>query len=285
MAQSGRAIQKSDKGKGKKPVKKNDKPGWKTEFLDIRENVTVEHEDVIFYGLGSCPFQKKTYSQLKKIARPEEIIEFYLTVMKTGCINKEKLRALLLVVDALLEFDDKTLIIPSSHNYIKERKLTAGEMGSFSRAFQLSMITKTFVFFGENQDSKITDPYSPDGTPISRSLRFITEWTMISLDERMLNFPMHLVRLTRNNIMTLRTVLTKLHIDRKRLDNCSACSLDKELNYNDRLQVDSLIHFLIQGLGPVAKGNVDPRTAFNIFYLKNKLALQERVDHAYSMLN
>jgi len=120
-------------------------------------------------------------------------------------------------------------------------------------------------------------PQSPDGSHISPSVEFLTKLSIEYVTMANKEAPLHLVHLTRGLVGTLKTAFNKLTEDDMDLQYCAGCTEDKTLNYNDRLQLMSLMQFLIHGLEPVEQGKMKPRDVFEKFFTANKPAIESRV--------
>ena len=139
----------------------------------------------------------------------------------------------------------------------------------------MTVMTRTYV---DEVKERRRKPKSPDSTPISRSISFLTELAMNYITESSLNSPLHFIRLTRNLVGTLKIGFTKLTQDRAELESCVKCTADKAINYNDRVQLMSIIQFIFHGLEPVEQGKLDVDPAFNTFFTENKAAIESRVN-------
>jgi len=161
------------------------------------------------------------------------------------------------------------------HIFRTKAKLNSKEAQKLSSAFEMTVMTKAYV--GEMKERK-KNPKSPDSSPISPSTNFLTNLALNYITESSVSSQLHFIRLSRNLIGTLKIGFTKLTQDRTALELCEKCTEDKTINYNDRIQVLSIIQFIIHGLDPVEHGKLDIDLAFNNFYTQNKAAIETRVN-------
>lgn len=98
------------------------------------------------------------------------------------------------------------------------------------------------------------------------------------ITESRTNSQLHFVRLTRNLVGTLKIGFNKLSQDQVELEACPGCVEDKSINFNDRVQLMSLMQFIIHGLEPVEAGKLPIDPAFKKFYTNNKAAVESRVN-------
>jgi hypothetical protein len=80
--------------------------GWKTEFKIIVPNCTLDYENEVFYGLGSCPFTGSPDPEgaIKNGGDPERLIDFYLQVLRMDCTKNVKSRIQKLIASSWLDF-------------------------------------------------------------------------------------------------------------------------------------------------------------------------------------
>lgn len=86
----------------------------------------------------------------------------------------------------------------------------------------------------------------------------------------------HSVRLSRNLITSLTTVLTKLRQDIDSIKTCDGCTLDRDIIHNDSMQLMGLTQFVIHGLSSVS-ANDAIRPAFESFYTAHKDLIHRKV--------
>jgi hypothetical protein len=131
-------------------------------------------------------------------------------------------------------------------------------------------------------DSTAIGPYlsQADGSAatVSRSVRFFTEFCLNFIEASRKVVPTHYVRLTRNILNTLKTLMTKLYQDGMLLEKCPECTVDRELNHNDQLQTMGLLELFVHGLAPYEKEQVkDIRAVFTDFVKLNRPWLEDKV--------
>lgn len=160
------------------------------------------------------------------------------------------------------------------------QRLTPREIIKLSLAFELSAFSKTYHKLRSDNNFPTKGFMEEADGKISRSAGFLTELTMHYIQRARKVSPSHSVRLTRNLLKTLRTVLTKLHQDKLALEqHCSSdCQTDKMLTQGDKFRITSLLQFVIFGLGPYEKKGADLRTTFDKFVKLNTKAIKERVE-------
>lgn len=88
-------------------------PGWKMQYVKVPEpKITLLHEGDIFYGLGSCPYKAVTPADLDNAKSPEEIVRFYMAVLRTWCLEKEFEAIMTLIKDGALQVEGQLLTVP-----------------------------------------------------------------------------------------------------------------------------------------------------------------------------
>ncbi len=138
-------------------------------------------------------------------------------------------------------------------------------------------MTRTYAKMRERQFIS-TGFYNEPNCEVSRSGLFFTELTHYTVAFARKTTPTHGVRMNRNMLTSLRTIMTKLQQDWLKLDEeCKGCDLDVRLTIGDKYRVMSLMQFIIYGLGPYHYGEKYPRAAFNQFVELNHNAITERV--------
>jgi len=62
-------------------------PGWKTQYKVPVKGITAEDNKsgIFFYGFGNCPFTPYTAEEFKKAKSKEEVINFYVKVIRADC--------------------------------------------------------------------------------------------------------------------------------------------------------------------------------------------------------
>jgi hypothetical protein len=141
-------------------------------------------------------------------------------------------------------------------------------------AFEMHLFSSQLAQYRAKQDP---ESRGPDKSPITRSVQFLSNMILKGLDVARGPARQHLIHLTRHLIIIAKVTYTKLLQDFDFLDSCSKCVADKELNYNDRIEVMSLIEFMIKGLGPLDEGDQDVTESYDKFFSHNLSAIQARV--------
>jgi len=83
--------------------------GWKLQYQNATPKATLEHEDEIFYGLGNCPYMPTSPSQLNQSVTKEEIVDFYVRLMRTDCLSGKRIYILSLLQEGYLVLDSRLL--------------------------------------------------------------------------------------------------------------------------------------------------------------------------------
>jgi hypothetical protein len=236
---------------------------------------------VIFYGLGNCEQKSPPPIELFDSKEPEKVIEYYLKVLRVDCMTNAKERVMNLFNEKFLVFGESRDIFEVAKNnpVVNQARLKPMEMRKLSIAFELSAFSKTYQRMRTAKfptSGFIEEP----SCKISRSVSFLTELSLYYIRKARQVSPSHSVRLTRNLLKTLRTVLTKLHQDTLELgQKCPdpGCKLDKMVTEGDKFRTVSLIEFIIHGMGPYHKGAKELKPAFEEFVKLNQQAITERV--------
>jgi hypothetical protein len=94
-------------------------PGWKLQYEIAQNQGKAEDEDdAIFYGLGNCPYKKASPDMIKPSATVDELIEFYMTVMRTECLAESRTYLKSLVEKGYLAKNDTHLMVPKTHKLL-----------------------------------------------------------------------------------------------------------------------------------------------------------------------
>jgi len=86
-------------------------PGWKTQGGKVSANSTINLENNGFYGLGPCPATKVAYADLQKASSEDEIIDFYMKLLRTHCLDKEKSFIKNLIKNGVIKVDTGAKVI------------------------------------------------------------------------------------------------------------------------------------------------------------------------------
>jgi hypothetical protein len=101
------------------PIDIFEHPGWKTQFEAIEPNVTMKHEDDIFYGFGNCPHKKLTPVDLQNAKTDDEVLDFYMGLLRTYCIQRQKHYFRTLIQSGYLEVTkDKLIQVPETNKAV-----------------------------------------------------------------------------------------------------------------------------------------------------------------------
>ena len=91
--------------------------GWKLQYQPAAPYATLK-QDVIFYGLGNCPYKKISPADLAKASTIDELVDFYMTVMKTECLTDKKKYVYELIQDGYLVQHEQHLLVPADLKYL-----------------------------------------------------------------------------------------------------------------------------------------------------------------------
>ncbi|ODM90809.1 hypothetical protein Ocin01_15873 [Orchesella cincta] len=253
--------------------------GWKTQHRPPVPNITLSYSGIIFYGLGNCEQKDLPDINLWKSGEPLKVIEYYLKVLRTDCMEKASDRITELVNTGILMIygNDAFFRIPIHHPLIRQPRLTPKEMKQLSLAFEFHAFTKTYHILRTEKGFPTSGVLEESHGIISRSGGFLTELTYYILSKARRFSPEHSVRITRNLLRTLRTVMTKTRQDSFALEKCADCTFDKEVVEGDKFRVMSLIQFIIHGMGPFERGSWEVKPLFLDFVNINKEAIWQRV--------
>ncbi|CAL8121194.1 unnamed protein product [Orchesella dallaii] len=253
--------------------------GWKTQFRALIPNITLSYSGIIFYGLGNCEQKELPDINLWKSGEPLKVIKYYLKVLRTDCMENAFDKITDLVNSGILVIfgNDAFFRIPIHHKLVRQPRLTPQEMKQLSLAFEFHAFTKTYHILRTERNFPVNGTLQESHGIISRSGGFLTELTYYILGKVRRFSPEHSVRITRNLLRTLRTVLTKLQQDALALAPCETCTLDKALTEGDKFRIVSLIQFVIHGLGPFEKDRRELKPLFDEFVKVNEVALKQRV--------
>jgi hypothetical protein len=118
-------------------------------------------------------------------------------------------------------------------------KLSVQEIAQLSKAFELSLFSKTY-------QAGIKTPLSVTVGVSSRSILTFQKMVLSYMDEASIAAPFHYVKLTRNLAKLTKTALVKRLQDVYRLKGCRGCdeNLTKE-SMNDSILLLSLLDFII----------------------------------------
>lgn len=178
-----------------------DHPGWKTQFEIIVPNVTLKYDDEIFYGMGNCPHRSNLGpNTLAGLVREDEIIDFYMGLLRTYCLSERRKYVKTLIREGYLQVKNKLIVVPESCKFLyvydsggtltfglinqfinifsKLPKLTQKETEKLSSAFELTVFTLTYadaVKIGVNEASVLTS----DGARISRSVKYLLDMSLL----------------------------------------------------------------------------------------------------------
>jgi len=87
-------------------------PAWKLQYVRPTNNISLSHEDYVFYGLGSCPVKRVAPEDLEKANTPEAIVRFYMKLLRTWCLETEFDAIMTMINDKVLQIENKALRIP-----------------------------------------------------------------------------------------------------------------------------------------------------------------------------
>jgi len=82
--------------------------GWHTQYLATsKPNVTLSHEDKIFYGVGNCGYDEEasSLSYLKKADDARQIVHHYTAVLKNDCLTRFSNVMLALILEKTLQLN------------------------------------------------------------------------------------------------------------------------------------------------------------------------------------
>lgn len=94
-------------------------PGWKTQFLTkLKPNITLTWDGEIFYGFGNCPHVPLAPAKLLQAENDEDVIAFYLQLLRTHCNAESRKHATSLLRDGFLVVRNKILVVPEDSKYL-----------------------------------------------------------------------------------------------------------------------------------------------------------------------
>jgi len=158
-----------------------------------------------------------------------------------------------------------------------EPKLNWKDEQKLTNAFEITTFTTTYIARMEGKAA--VKNVNKLGKPITRSVKFLEDFTIAFLNQMKTKGQKHWIRLCRHLIQLLRKVLTKLEEDYINMDYCEGnCSLDRKTNKSDRLVIIGLIKFAIHGLGPITGNGEDVSATYDNFFKLNKGAIEASVD-------
>jgi hypothetical protein len=225
--------------------------------------------------MGNCPHRGLLPHDLYNAESDEEIIDFYMSLIRTYCNTKQKKYIQQLVNRGYLEVRNKLIVVPEDCKYLTIPKLTQKETEQLSAAFELSVFTLTYA--DQLKRGSVLDPVrEEDGSRITRSTKFLIDMSLLSLKLSRDLCPLHAIRLSRNLVTTLITSITKLKQDFVALSFCDECVQDKEITQNDSRQLMTMIRFIIHEYANENNPR-ELRPAFNAFAAAHKEFIRNMV--------
>jgi len=243
------------------------------------DNSTLSVDGVIFYGLGNCEEKEMPDVALLESKDPGTVIKYFLSILRIDCVSNSEHKLIELVNEGLLEVSHKGnyFEVPENNKVRMSQRLMPNEIKKLSRAFEFHAVTKVYARIHDAGDRRTGTMEQPFGL-MSRSVGFLTDLMFYYVTDGRTVTPTHAVRLNRNMLATLRSVMTKLQQDWLRLqDECGGCEFDKKITEGDKLRVMTLLQFMIHGLTPYHKDNKDIESVFIEFEQRNEEAIRERV--------
>lgn len=92
-------------------------PGWKTQYQMVVPNITMKYDRDIFYGLGNCPRKKLSLKEHQEANTANELIAYYTTLLRTGCITRHQEYFLKLIDEGYMRLNGKEFKISSKCKY------------------------------------------------------------------------------------------------------------------------------------------------------------------------
>jgi hypothetical protein len=94
--------------------------GWRTQYAKVIEpNIIFNRDTDIFFGIGHCPPSKTTSSQLYDAANTDqEITNFYVNLMRNGCLSRIKAVIPALQAEKILELKGKHFSFVPGNNLL-----------------------------------------------------------------------------------------------------------------------------------------------------------------------
>ncbi|XP_035706696.1 uncharacterized protein LOC110849530 isoform X2 [Folsomia candida] len=229
--------------------------GWRTQYAKtIEPNIIFNKDKDIFYGIGHCPPSPKSSADLYDTATTEElIINFYMVLLRNGCISRVKMVIPALKSEGILEFKDKAINVVAGNKLTTESKLTWIEEQKLTSAFEINAVSSAYK---ESRDKPDPEPKNPLDQKITNSVKFLEKFSVNFITLAKSKAPKHFIRLLRHLVQILRSAMERLGEDSQNLDECSGdCSKDKEILNNDKLAVMGIIKFVMHGF-PTADDQV-----------------------------
>jgi hypothetical protein len=246
-----------------------DFPGWKTQYVKaVKGCYAHTHEDVPYFGFGNCPAKHVKPADLESLKSDEEVVDFYLSVLRTECIGVIRGQILKLIELGLIQKkEDKTYHLNMEYKKLRNPKFNFHEMTLGGTGAIFALFSQHYQHLIKNPIEK---PETPDGKKLTRSVNTAIDLVLQMLEKSRDYGRLHMIALTRHSIMAARMGFSKLAQDQQNIENqCTDCQEDLDLINNDKLAMMSLLQFLKYGLHDVDTKGTNPHEAYIEFYKKN----------------
>jgi len=95
-----------------------DHPGWKTQYELITPNITLKYDEDIFFGVGNCPYQTLRPEDLERAQDEDEVIDFYMGLLRTYCQANQKKYIKKLIQTGYLEIKENLLQVVKTNKIL-----------------------------------------------------------------------------------------------------------------------------------------------------------------------
>ncbi len=157
----------------------------------------------------------------------------------------------------------------------------------FASAILLSHFSRVFGEQHLKYNSNSTFNKSPNGKRISGTLKTLSILTIRILDTLQSTEKPHAVKFGLLMLVILqakRSELTSMSNDLK--DNCNKCNEEKEVNFNDQVQVYTLMKFIVEKLPDIVAASTSNKTGtmFKTFFIQNNDIFTSQVTDKFAFV-
>jgi hypothetical protein len=135
--------------------------------------------------------------------------------------------------------------------YRSKLKLTPQGMSDLSQSLEITMYSKSYAACFHKHNNMEINATDPNGGRISNSVNFLVKFTFAVFAEAVNRIPIHLIKIVRNTILTLKTAFIKILQNVQVLTLCQKCiQEEKDEVHNDAMTLYTLIQFLMDRFEP-----------------------------------
>jgi hypothetical protein len=160
----------------------------------------------------------------------------------------------------------------------KKRTLGEPDQMKFSSAVFLAGFSDAFSAQYKKYRLKKPENFTPDQKELSGTVKTMSQLAFNVLQYARSIEAAHSIKLADLLLIALQAQRSETATTRDELEKCSECKRQKEVNFNDRIQLVSLMRFIVDDIGLIMSSqNIEISSLFDKFYALHKSEIHKHV--------